>query len=112
MMLGLLFARAGIHVLVLEKHADFRTQTKDGAMDVRSELVVGADGRHSLVRERAGLLVQEFGAPIDVLWMRLRRRPDDPEGVLAYVNGGHVLVMLNRGDCFAAGPFCAASPRA
>ena len=80
-----------------------RAQTKDGAMDVRAELVVGADGRQSLVREKAGLLVQEFGVPIDVLWMRLARRPDDPEGVLAHVNAGHVLVMLNRGDYWQCG---------
>ena len=80
-----------------------RAQTQNGAMDVRAELVVGADGRQSLVRERAGLLVQEFGAPIDVLWMRLARRSDDPAGVLAQVNGGHVLVMLNRGDYWQCG---------
>ena len=80
-----------------------RAQTKDGAMDVRAELVVGADGRQSLVREKAGLLVQEFGVPIDVLWMRLARRPDDPAGVLAHVNAGHVLVMLNRGDYWQCG---------
>jgi len=80
-----------------------RAQTKDGAMDVQAELVVGADGRQSLVREKAGLLVQEFGAPIDVLWMRLARRPDDPEGVLAHVKAGHVLVMLNRGDYWQCG---------
>ena len=50
-----------------------RATTPDGPLDVRSTLVVGADGRGSIVRERAGLKVEDIGAPIDVLWMRLSR---------------------------------------
>jgi 2-polyprenyl-6-methoxyphenol hydroxylase-like FAD-dependent oxidoreductase len=50
------------------------------------------------VRERAGLTVDHFGAPIDVLWMRLSRRPDDPAQALGNIQGGHILVMLDRGD--------------
>jgi 2-polyprenyl-6-methoxyphenol hydroxylase-like FAD-dependent oxidoreductase len=75
-----------------------KARTPDGALDVFADLVVGADGRHSIVRERAGLVVKSFGAPIDVLWMRLPRRADDPSQVLGYVEAGHVFVMLDRGD--------------
>ena len=49
-----------------------------GPLEVRADLVVGADGRHSAVREQAGLKVDELGAPMDVLWFRLSRRPGDP----------------------------------
>src|SRR5438094_178700 len=50
-----------------------KAETPDGPLEVRAGLVVGADGRHSTVRERAGLIVQDVGAPIDVLWLRLPR---------------------------------------
>src|SRR4051794_28523276 len=47
--------------------------TPDGPLDIRADLVVGADGRHSTVRDRADLVVDELGAPMDVLWFRLSR---------------------------------------
>jgi 2-polyprenyl-6-methoxyphenol hydroxylase-like FAD-dependent oxidoreductase len=78
--------------------AGVTVRTPEGMLDISADLVVGADGRHSIVRERAGLAVQDFGAPIDVLWMRVSRRPGDPAQVLGYVEVGHVFVMLDRGD--------------
>jgi 2-polyprenyl-6-methoxyphenol hydroxylase-like FAD-dependent oxidoreductase len=78
--------------------AGVRATTPRGALDVRAPLTVGADGRGSIVRERAGLIVDDFGVPIDVLWMRLSRRPDDPAQVLGNIRDGHVFVMLQRGD--------------
>jgi 2-polyprenyl-6-methoxyphenol hydroxylase-like FAD-dependent oxidoreductase len=51
-----------------------RANTPDGALEVCADLVVGADGRHSIVRAKAGLSIEEFGAPMDVLWFRLSRR--------------------------------------
>jgi 2-polyprenyl-6-methoxyphenol hydroxylase-like FAD-dependent oxidoreductase len=75
-----------------------RVQTREGERVVRADLVVGADGRHSTVREKAGLETVDIGAPIDVLWMRLSRRADDPEQTLGRFDAGKVLVMLNRGD--------------
>ena len=56
-----------------------RTESKDGPGEIRAELVVAADGRSSTVRAAAELPVHTIGAPMDVLWMRLSRRPDDPE---------------------------------
>jgi 2-polyprenyl-6-methoxyphenol hydroxylase-like FAD-dependent oxidoreductase len=75
-----------------------RVKTPQGPLQVRADLVVGADGRHSTVREAAKLEVFDSGAPIDVLWFRLSRRPDDPEATMARFGGGRILVMLNRGD--------------
>jgi 2-polyprenyl-6-methoxyphenol hydroxylase-like FAD-dependent oxidoreductase len=72
--------------------------TPHGPLSVQAELVVGADGRHSVVREKAGLEVKDLGAPIDALWFRLSRRPDDPAGTMARFDRGSILVMLNRGD--------------
>jgi 2-polyprenyl-6-methoxyphenol hydroxylase-like FAD-dependent oxidoreductase len=69
-----------------------------GAFEVRADLVVGADGRHSLLRERAGLAVTNLGAPIDVLWMRLSKKPADPGQTLGRINYGRMLVTLDRGD--------------
>jgi 2-polyprenyl-6-methoxyphenol hydroxylase-like FAD-dependent oxidoreductase len=63
-----------------------------------ADLVVGADGRHSTVRERAGLEVLDLGAPIDALWFRVSRGPGDPEETMARFDRGSILVMLNRGN--------------
>jgi 2-polyprenyl-6-methoxyphenol hydroxylase-like FAD-dependent oxidoreductase len=70
----------------------------EGPFEVRADLVVGADGRHSVVRERAGLRVTNLGAPIDVLWMRLSKRAGDPGQTLGRINHGRMLVTLDRGD--------------
>jgi 2-polyprenyl-6-methoxyphenol hydroxylase-like FAD-dependent oxidoreductase len=70
--------------------------TPDGIAEIRADLIVGADGRHSLIRERAGMEVMNLGAPIDVMWMRISRRPDDPEQTFGHIEPGRILVMLNR----------------
>jgi 2-polyprenyl-6-methoxyphenol hydroxylase-like FAD-dependent oxidoreductase len=75
-----------------------RAQTPDGAVELRADLVIGADGRHSVVREEAGLAVTNLGAPIDVLWMRLPKMPDDPPQTAGRINYGRMLVTLDRGD--------------
>ncbi len=73
-------------------------KTPHGPFEVRADLTVGADGRHSVVREKAGLQIDELGAPIDVLWMRLSRRTDDPEITLGHIQPGKMMVTINRGD--------------
>jgi 2-polyprenyl-6-methoxyphenol hydroxylase-like FAD-dependent oxidoreductase len=75
-----------------------RAETPRGSLTVRADLVVGADGRHSIVREKAGLEVADLGAPMDVLWMRVSRRPTDPGQTLGRVDAGRIFVMLNRED--------------
>ena len=75
-----------------------RAQSPGGPLEIRTDLVIGADGRHSTIRARAGFTVTNLGAPMDVLWMRLSRRPGDPEQTGGFVNYGHLFVTLNRGD--------------
>jgi 2-polyprenyl-6-methoxyphenol hydroxylase-like FAD-dependent oxidoreductase len=83
--------------------AGVQAQTPDGPLQIRADLVVGCDGRHSLIRKAAHLEVLDFGVPIDVLWFRVRRRPNDPDQVLGAFNYGHALILINRGDYFQAG---------
>lgn len=78
--------------------AGVRAETSNGSVEFRATLTVGADGRHSLVREKAGLAVEDLGAPIDVLWMRVSRAGSDPEQTLGRFRAGKLLVTLNRGD--------------
>jgi 2-polyprenyl-6-methoxyphenol hydroxylase-like FAD-dependent oxidoreductase len=78
--------------------AGVRVSTPEGPLDVQADLVVGADGRRSVVREKAGLEVMDLGAPMDVLWMRMSRRPDDPSQLLGRIEAGQMLVMIDRGE--------------
>ena len=74
-----------------------RAETPDGPLEVRADLVVACDGRHSTVRARGGFEVEDIGAPIDVLWLRLSRKPDDP-GTGGRIDTGSFIAMLDRGD--------------
>jgi 2-polyprenyl-6-methoxyphenol hydroxylase-like FAD-dependent oxidoreductase len=74
------------------------TDTPEGPVEIRAGLTIGCDGRHSMVRERAGLEVEEFGAPMDVLWFRAGRRPNETENLFARVQTGKMLVTFDRGD--------------
>ena len=69
-----------------------------GDFTIRADLVVGADGRHSVIRSDAGFEVENLGAPIDVLWMRLSRRPSDDHLTMGRVAAGGLFITLNRGD--------------
>ena len=60
--------------------------------------MVAADGRHSTLRERAGFDVENLGAPMDVLWMRISRRPDDPADAFGHIEAGRFFIMLDRDD--------------
>jgi len=72
--------------------------TPRGALQIRADLVIGADGRHSTIRQKAGLEIIDLGAPIDVLWMRIPKHADDPPQTLGRIDTGRILVMLDRGD--------------
>jgi 2-polyprenyl-6-methoxyphenol hydroxylase-like FAD-dependent oxidoreductase len=76
--------------------AGVRAKTQSGPLEVRAPLTIGADGRHSIVRQRAGLKVIDLGAPMDVLWMRISRRPTDREQTFGHIVAGKMLVLLNR----------------
>lgn len=77
--------------------------TPEGPIEVRANLVVGADGRHSIVRAKAGLSIEEFGAPMDVLWFRLSRQTNDPGDPIGRFDTGRIFIMLNRGNYWQCG---------
>jgi 2-polyprenyl-6-methoxyphenol hydroxylase-like FAD-dependent oxidoreductase len=78
--------------------AGVRVKTLDGDLTIEADLVVGCDGRHSTVREKAGLQPDDYGAPMDVLWFRITRRDSDGADVFGHIEAGALLVMLDRGD--------------
>jgi len=86
-----------------ERVVGVRAKTPDGERQIYADLVIGADGRHAVTHARANLEVQEFGAPIDVLWMRLAKRAGDPPQSLGFFHHGKLLVLLDRGDYFQVG---------
>ena len=75
-----------------------RVDTPAGPLEVRADLTVGCDGRHSTVRARAGMRVEDLGAPMDVLWFRLPKRANDPEESMGRFDAGRIVVLIDRGD--------------
>lgn len=75
-----------------------RAETSQGPLEIRAGLTIGADGRHSIIRQSANLKVMDIGAPMDVLWMRLSRGPTDPARTFGHFDRGKILVLINRGD--------------
>jgi 2-polyprenyl-6-methoxyphenol hydroxylase-like FAD-dependent oxidoreductase len=69
-----------------------------GSASIAAKLVVGTDGRHSTMRERAGLQVEDLGAPMDVLWMRITKHAGDPVQPLGSMRDGRILVMIDRNE--------------
>ncbi len=77
-----------------------KASSRNGEVEIRADLVVGTDGRHSLIRDKAGLKSKSFGVPIDVLWMRIPRPPNPPENNLAYITQGLFMVLIERKDYY------------
>jgi 2-polyprenyl-6-methoxyphenol hydroxylase-like FAD-dependent oxidoreductase len=75
-----------------------RATTPDGELAIWADLVVGADGRHSTVRDKAGLKSDDYGAPMDVLWFRLPHRGGDQTETFGHIEAGSMMIMLDRGD--------------
>jgi len=73
-----------------------RARSSDGELQIRCALVVGADGRRSVVRQRAGLTVIDLGAPMDVMWVRVSRQASDSHQTFGHLDRGRILVLLNR----------------
>ena len=78
-------------------------KTPQGDLEIRADLVIGADGRHSIIQACAGLERQEFGVAIDVLWMRMSKKETDPQQTLGFFEQGKLLVLLDRGDYWQCG---------
>lgn len=95
-----LFMEANVEDLL---HANGRVaglmaRTSTGQLEVRADLVVAADGRHSVLRDRAGLVPDDLGAPMDVLWFRLSRAPGDSSESIGHFEPGRLVVQINRGN--------------
>jgi 2-polyprenyl-6-methoxyphenol hydroxylase-like FAD-dependent oxidoreductase len=75
-----------------------RAKSPDGEIEIRADLTVGTDGRHSTLRACAGFHVDDLGAPMDVLWFRISRRAGDEAETFGHVDAGHMMIMLNRND--------------
>jgi len=69
-----------------------------GNVQIKAGLTIAADGRHSTLREKSGLKVEDLGAPFDVLWLRLPVLPGDPADLIGKVKGGQLFVMIYRSD--------------
>lgn len=80
-----------------------KAETPDGPIEIKAALVVGADGRNSVVRELAGLEIERFGAPSDVLWMKLSHKPDDPPYTMGHGGPRQGFVMVDRGEYWQCG---------
>ena len=80
-----------------------RAKTSRGELDVRANLVIGADGRHSIIQARAGFQRREFGVAIDVLWMRISKKQGDPKQTLGFFQHGKLVVLLDRDDYWQCG---------
>ena len=92
--------QANVSELVLDggRVVGVRGTEPGGAFEIRADLVVGCDGRHSTVRAAAGLAVEDVAAPIDVLWFRISRDPSETDQSLARIGPGHIVVTIDRGD--------------
>lgn len=75
-----------------------KAETEKGPLTIAADLVVGADGRHSTIRQAAGLAPVSYGAPMDVLWFRVSRRLSDPSSTMGRFDRGRIFIQLNRGD--------------
>jgi len=78
-------------------------EAEDGWHEVRAILTVGADGRGSRMRRLAGFEPKKTSPPMDILWFKLPREPDDPEGAMGRVGRGHIAILLDRFDYWQAG---------
>jgi 2-polyprenyl-6-methoxyphenol hydroxylase-like FAD-dependent oxidoreductase len=85
-----------------DRVAGVRVQTPNGPTDIRADLVIWCDGRHSIIRQAAHFEVLERGVPIDVLWFRITRRGNEPEQLFGNINYGKILILIPRDDYFQA----------
>jgi len=77
--------------------------TSQGELLIKADLVVGTDGRNSVVREQAGFVSQSFGAPRDVLWLKLDKRENDPAWSMGHRGPRKNFIMIDRGDYWQCG---------
>ncbi|MEA2760312.1 MAG: hypothetical protein QOH65_2925 [Methylobacteriaceae bacterium] len=86
-----------------DKVTGVRARSPEGDLEITADLVIAADGRHSTVRASGGFAIQDMGAPMDVLWFRMSRKPSDPEQTGGRFGAGSIFVQINRGDYWQCG---------
>jgi 2-polyprenyl-6-methoxyphenol hydroxylase-like FAD-dependent oxidoreductase len=91
---------ANVQELIIEAGVvqGVRYRGHGGLHEVRAQLTVGADGRHSRLRQLGGFESVETSPPMDIIWFRLPRNPEDPKGGMGRIGKGHILAMLDRSD--------------
>jgi 2-polyprenyl-6-methoxyphenol hydroxylase-like FAD-dependent oxidoreductase len=96
--------RAEVTDLIVEQDIvrGVRYTSADGTHELRSTLTVACDGRHSVVRAAAGLVVREYGVPMDVLWFRIPKGTGDPQGSFARLGPGRLFPVIDRGSYWQA----------
>ncbi|NTE87348.1 FAD-dependent oxidoreductase [Agrobacterium rubi] len=78
-------------------------ETPEGLLTIEADLVIGADGRNSVIRDKAGLEIQRFGVPTEVVWMRLSKQPGDPQETMGHAGPQQGFVLIDRGDYWQCG---------
>jgi 2-polyprenyl-6-methoxyphenol hydroxylase-like FAD-dependent oxidoreductase len=91
-----LIRNAEVQDLIIEGDRIVGVRTPE--LEVRTDLVVGADGRKSVVRAAAGLELAAAHSPVDILWFRLKWCPGDPQELFAVIRKGLLMAMIYRGD--------------
>jgi 2-polyprenyl-6-methoxyphenol hydroxylase-like FAD-dependent oxidoreductase len=74
-----------------------RAQTAEGEHLLHAAVVVGADGRASLVRRRGGFEAKEQAPPMDIVWCKVPRFHEF-RGARAYLGRGHLLIAYHTWD--------------
>ncbi|GAK71281.1 putative oxidoreductase [Agrobacterium rubi TR3 = NBRC 13261] len=80
-----------------------KVETPEGLLTIEADLVIGADGRNSVIRDKAGLEIQRFGVPTEVVWMRLSKQPGDPQETMGHAGPQQGFVLIDRGDYWQCG---------
>jgi 2-polyprenyl-6-methoxyphenol hydroxylase-like FAD-dependent oxidoreductase len=95
----LLMNAEGVDVLRKRRRViGVKAMLPDGERTILADLVVGCDGRGSTVRTKAGLNVRDIGAPIDVLWFRADKHPNDPAQTFGSIEPARFMVLIDRND--------------
>lgn len=86
-----------------EKIIGVKATTNEGPVEIYATLTIAADGRSSVLREKAGLKIISYGVPIDVLWFKLSKQATDPAQSFGYSKLGSLVVLLDRRDYWQCG---------
>ncbi|HLJ70224.1 MAG TPA: FAD-dependent oxidoreductase [Roseiarcus sp.] len=90
-------------VIERDKVVGLSARSPDGPLTIRADLVIAADGRHSVLPDQVGLKTIDRGAPMDVLWFRVPRRDGDDDQTIGRFVNGRILIRIQRGAYWQCG---------